>query len=133
MKRLLSLALFAVLATGAVSCADSTGPGGAIAGTYTLQSVGGITPPVQFVGYQVVGSQIVLDASGNYTSTTTERDNFGALTNYRIDGYWSVSGNQIYLYDQNDPNFPYIGTIDNNTIVIDHNYSASGEDEVYSK
>ena len=133
MKRLLSLALFAVLATGAVSCADSTGPGSAVAGTYTLRSVGGVQPPVQLSGYQVVSSQIVLDAAGNFTGFTTERDNFGTQTNYRIDGYWSVTGNQIYLYDQTDPNFPYIGTIDNNTIVIYANNSGSGYDEVYTK
>jgi hypothetical protein len=131
-KRLLSLALLAVLATGAVSCADSTGPGSAIAGTYTLQSVGGTQPPVQLVGYQVISSEMVLDAAGNYSSFTTERDSFGTQT-YRIDGYWSVSGNQIYLYDQDFPNDPYIGEISNSTITIYANNSASHYDEVYSK
>jgi hypothetical protein len=132
-KRLLSLVLLTVLATGAVSCADSTGPGSAVAGTYTLRTVGGVQPPVQLSGYQVLGSQIVLDASGNFSSVTTERDNFGTQNSYRMDGYWTVSGNQIALYDQADPNFPYVGTIDNNTIVIYANNSGSGYDEVYSK
>jgi hypothetical protein len=132
-KRLLSLALLAVLATGAVSCADSTGPGTAVAGTYTLRSVNGVQPPVQLTGYQVISSRIVLDAAGNYSGFTTEQNNFGTQTNYRIDGYWSVSGNQIYLYDQTDPNFPYVGTIDNDTIVIDASNSGSGYEEVYSK
>ncbi|NUO40078.1 MAG: hypothetical protein HOQ19_14370 [Gemmatimonadaceae bacterium] len=133
MKRLLSLALLAVMATGAVSCADSTGPGSAIAGTYTLRSVGGVQPPVQLSGYQVISSQIVLDAAGNYTGFTTERDNFGTQQSYRIDGYWSVTGNQIYLYDQTQPNFPYIGVINGDTIVITANNSSSGYDEVYTK
>jgi hypothetical protein len=132
-KRLLSLALLAALTTGAVSCADSTGPGTAVAGTYTLRSVGGTQPPVQLSSYQIISSQIVLDAAGNYSGFTTERDNFGTQNSYRIDGYWSVSGNQIYLYDQNDPNFPYVGTIDNDTIVIYANNSGSGYDEIYSK
>jgi hypothetical protein len=132
-KRLLSLALFAVLATGAVSCSDATGPGNAVAGTYTLRSVGGVQPPVQLPGYQVIGSQIVLDAAGNYSGFNTERDNFGTQTTYRIDGYWTVSGNQIYLYDQTQPNFPFVGTISNDTIVIYANNSGSGYDEVYSK
>jgi hypothetical protein len=132
-KRLLSLALLAVLATGAVSCADSTGPGTAIAGTYTLRSVGGTQPPVQLSGYQIISSQIVLDAAGNYSGFTVERDNFGTQTSYRIDGYWSVSGNQIYLYDQNFPNDPYVGSIDNDTIVIYSNDSGSGYDEIYQK
>jgi hypothetical protein len=131
-KRLLSLALFAVLATTAVSCADSTGPGTAIAGTYTLQSVGGVQPPVQLNGYQVISSQIVLDAAGNYSSFTTERNNLGTQT-YEIDGYWTVSGNQIFLYDQNFPTDPYIGQISNNTIIIYANNSGSGYDEIYAR
>lgn len=133
MKRLLSLALFAVLATTAVACTDSTGPGSAVAGTYTLRSINGVQPPVQLTGYQVISSQIVLDAAGNYTGFGTEVDNFGLQTNYRIDGYWTVSGNQISLYDQRQPNFPYIGTIANGTITIYAAYSGSGYDEVYSK
>jgi hypothetical protein len=132
-KRLLSLALLTVLATGAVSCTDSTGPGSAVAGTYTLRTVGGVQPPVQLSGYQVLGGQIVLDASGNFSSVTTERDSFGTQNSYRMDGYWTLSGNQIALYDQTNPNFPYVGTIDNNTIVIYANNSGSGYDEVYSK
>jgi hypothetical protein len=132
-KRLLSLALFAALATTAVSCTDSTGPGSSIAGTYTLRSIGGVQPPVQLSGYQVVSSQIVLDAAGNYAGFTTEVDNLGRQTSYRIDGYWTVSGNQIYLYDQTQPNFPYVGTITNSTITIYAANSGSGYDEVYSK
>ena len=133
MKRLLSLALFAVLATTAVSCADSTGPGTAIAGTYTLRSVGGTPMPVQFTTYRVISSEITLDAAGNYSSFTTEQDNFGTQNSYRIDGYWTVSGNEISLYDQNAPAYPYVGAISNRTITIYANYSGSGYDEVYSK
>lgn len=133
MKRLLSLALLAVMATGAVSCSDSTGPGSAIAGTYTLRTIGGTQPPVQLASYTVIGSQIILDAAGNYTGLTTERDNFGVQSNYRIDGYWSVTGNQIYLYDQTQPNFPFVGTISNNTITIAANNSGSGYEEIYVK
>ena len=51
----------------------------------------------------------------------------------RIDGYWTVSGNQIYLTDQFDQNFPYIGTVSNRTITISGFNSGSGYDEVYSK
>ena len=133
MKRLLSLALLAVLATGAVSCADSTGPGSAIAGTYTLRSVGGVQPPVQLSGSRVIGAQIVLDAAGYFPGLTPEQDNFGAQSNYRIDGYWSVTGNQIYLYDQTQPNFPFVGTISGNTLTITADNSGSGYDEVYTK
>ena len=133
MKRLLSLALFTVFATSAVACNDTTGPGSAIAGTYTLRTVGGTAVPVQLSGYQVIGGQIFLDANGNYTGITTIRPNTGAQYDDRIDGYWTVSGNQINLYDQTDPNFPYVGNISNNTITILAFNSGSGYDEVYSR
>jgi hypothetical protein len=132
-KRLLSLALFAVLATGTVSCTDSTGPGSAIAGTYTLRTVGGTQVPVQLSGYQVIAGQIYLDANGDYTGITTIRQGGGTQFDDRIDGYWSVSGDQINLYDQTDPDFPYVGTISNNTITILAFNSGSGYDEVYSR
>jgi hypothetical protein len=132
-KRLLSLALFAALATTAISCSDSTGPGTAVAGTYTLRSIGGVNPPVTLGSFQVLGGQILLDANGNYTGITTLRQNGGAQFDERIDGYWTVSGNQISLTDQTDPNFPYVGTITNTTITILAFNSASGYDEVYSK
>lgn len=133
MKRLLSLALFAVLATSAVSCTDSTGPGSTIAGTYTLRTVGGTQVPVQLSGYQVMGGQIFLEDNGNFTGITTIRLNTGAQFDDRIDGYWTVTGNQISLYDRADPNFPYVGNITNNTITILAFNSGSGYDEVYSR
>jgi hypothetical protein len=132
-KRLLSLALLAALATTAVSCSDSTGPGSAIAGTYTLRSIDGVQIPVQLSGYQVLGGQIVLDAAGNYAGITTIRQTNGFTFDDRIDGYWTVSGNQINLYDESDPSFPYIGTITNNSITILAFNSGSGYDEVYTK
>jgi hypothetical protein len=132
-KRLLSLALLAVLATTAASCADTTGPGSAIAGTYTLRSIGGTPPPVQLSGYQVLGGRIILDEAGNYTGITTVRLNTGAQFDDRIDGYWTVSGNQISLYDRTAPDFPYVGNITNSTITILAFNSGSQYDEVYSK
>lgn len=134
MKRLLSLALFAALATSAVACNDSTGPGNSVAGTYTLRSIGGVNPPVVVGAYQVLGGQIVLDAAGNYSGITTLRTlSNGSQFDETITGYWTVSGNQISLTDQAQPNQPYLGTITNSTITILAYNSASGQDEVYSK
>ena len=134
MKRLLGLALFAAFATSAIACNDTTGPGNAVAGTYTLRTIGGVTPPITVSGYTVLGGQIILDAAGNYTGVTTLRTlGGGSQFDERIDGYWTVSGNQIQLYDQTQPNLPYVGTITNSTITILAFNSASGADEVYSK
>jgi hypothetical protein len=132
-KRLFRLALFAALATTAVSCTDSTGPGSAVAGTYTLRSIGGIQPPVLVNGYTVISGRITLDAAGNYSGVTTLQQPNGAQFDDRIDGYWTVSGNQIALYDQLDQNNPYIGNITNSSITILSYNSASGADEVYTK
>jgi len=132
-KRLFRLALFAALATTAVSCTDSTGPGSAIAGTYTLRSIGGTAPPVLVNGYTVIAGQITLDAAGNFTGITTLRQSNGVQFDDRIDGYWTVSGNQIALYDQLDQNNPYIGTITNSSITILAFSSGSQFDEVYTK
>jgi hypothetical protein len=132
-KRLFRLALFAALATTAVSCTDSTGPGSAIAGTYTLRSIGGTAPPVLVNGYTVIAGQITLDAAGNFTGITTMQQSNGVQFDDRIDGYWTVSGNQIALYDQLDQNNPYIGTITNNSITILAFSSGSQFDEVYTK
>src|SRR5260370_20868 len=80
-KRLLRLAMFLALATTAVSCTDSTGPGDSLSGTYTLSTINGVTPPVLVyqdasVRSEVVAAQIVLDAAGNYQGTTRYRDTY---------------------------------------------------------
>ena len=142
MKRLLSLALFAALAASAVSCSDSTGPGDSLAGTYTLRSINGVTPPV--VTYQdasvreeVVSGQILLDAAGNYQGTTRYRDTYTGSQPQLVDdvttGYWTLSGNQIALTDQDYPNDPFYGTVSGNTITLVDNSGGINFTLVYSK
>lgn len=133
MKRLLVLALSLVLGVTAAACTDSTGPGNAVAGTYTLRTIGNAPPPVTVGAYEVLAGRILLDANGNYSGITTLRASGGLPFDDRIDGYWTLSGSQISLFDQLDPNYPYIGSIDNSTITISAFNSASGYDEVYSK
>jgi hypothetical protein len=126
MKRLLVLALTLAFGLGTTSCTDSTGPGSAIAGTYSLRAVNGVTPPIvieQSVGYrlEVLAGEIVLDANGNYQGTTRYRETDGSFQDVYDDaiyGYWTLSGNQIALTDSRDPNNPYIGTVSGNTITL---------------
>ena len=133
MKRLLVLALSLALGFTATACTDSTGPGDAISGTYVLQTIGGATLPVTLGNEQVIAGRIILDRNGDYLGITTLRQNGGSQFDDRIDGYWTVSGNQIYLTDQFDPSRPYIGIVSNRTITISGFNSGSGYDEVYSK
>lgn len=133
MKRLLVLALSLALGFTATACTDSTGPGDAISGTYVLRTIGGAAPPVTIGSLEVIAGRIILDRNGDYAGVTTLRQNGGSQFEDRIDGYWTVSGNQISLTDQFDPNNPYIGTVSNRTITISGFNSGSGYDEVYSK
>lgn len=133
MKRLLVLALFLALGFTATACTDSTGPGDAVSGTYTLRTIGGAAPPVTIGNFEVIAGRIILDRNGNYSGITTLRQSGGSQFDDRIDGFWTVSGNQIYLTDQFDQNNPYIGTVSNRTITISGFNSGSGYDEVYSK
>jgi hypothetical protein len=122
----------------AVGCSDSTGPAGSLAGTYSLNSVNGVTPPIFVIGgpgstytEEVIGGSIVLDTQGNYTGTTRYRDtNAGQQTVFddTIIGYWTLSGNSLTLTDSQTGD-QYIGTVSGNTITL----SNSGYTEVYSK
>ena len=142
MKRLLSLAMFFALATAAVSCTDSTGPGDSLAGTYTLRTVNGATPPVLVyqdasVRSEVVSAQIVLDAAGNYQGTTRYRDTYTGQQPQLVDdviiGYWTLSGNQLQLTDRDFPNDPYLATVSGGTITLSDFTTSSGYVLVYSK
>ena len=142
MKRLLVLALSMALALTGTACTDSTGPGASLAGTYTLQTVNGIAPPVVVyqstqVTSEVVAGQIVLDAAGNYQGTTRWRDTYiGAqpvLSDDVITGYWTLSGNQLALTDRNYPNDPYLATVSGNTITFTDYSTGSAATLVYSK
>jgi hypothetical protein len=141
-KRLLSLALFAALAVSGASCSDSTGPGDSLAGTYTLRSINGVNPPVLIyqdatVSSEVVSGQILLDAAGNYQGTIRYRDTYTGsqpqLSDDLTTGYWSLSGNQIALTDNNFPNDPFIGVVSGNTITLTDNTGGSSFTLVYSK
>ena len=142
MKRLLALALSLAFGLTATACTDSTGPGTSLAGTYTLRTVNGTTPPVQVyqdasVRSEVVLGQIELDAAGNYQGITRYRDTYTGqqpvLVDETIIGYWTLSGNQIALTDRDFPNDPYIGTVSGGTITLTDYSTGTGFTLVYSK
>jgi hypothetical protein len=115
-KRLLNLALFAALATAAVSCSDSTGPGDSLAGTYSLRAINGSSLPVTLCGsntcYDVLSAEVSLDANGNYQSITRYSDGNETAT-----GYWSLSGNQLTLVDNYD-GYQSFATVSGNQLVF---------------
>jgi hypothetical protein len=140
MKRLLVFAMVLATTLTAAGCSDSTGPAGSLAGTYTLQSVNGVAPPVTVAGIpgsgrtlDVIAATILLDAQGNYTSTTRYRDSYTTpqLTQYdvTIAGYWTLSGNQLALTDTQTGSTIY-ATVSGNSISFTDDL---GLVEVYSK
>lgn len=80
MQKLLSLALVALL-TLAGGCRDSLGPDADPAGTYTLVSINGTSPPAPFFSVEIVAGAVTLNTDGTYTVTSTirGRDSLGEL------------------------------------------------------
>ncbi len=128
MRRLLVLAMS--LALTAAACTDTTGPQGALSGSYTLRSIQGsqLSPWViyQDASYRqdVLSSTITIDANGNYSSLTVFRDTYtgSAPVQYNdlITGYWTLSGSSLTLTDTTNPRIPvtYYATVSANTITI---------------
>jgi hypothetical protein len=139
MKRLLVLAMALATTLTAASCSDSTGPAGSLAGTYSLSSINGVTPPVIVSGgpstgftEEVIGGSIVLDTQGNYTGTIRYRDTYTnqqpTVFDDTIYGYWTLSGSQLTLTDS-ATGIQYFGTVSGNTITLNN----GGYTEMYSK
>jgi len=139
MRRLLALAMVLATTLTAAGCSDSTGPADSLAGTYSLSSVNGITPPVTVIGgpgagytEEVIGGSIVLDTQGNYTGTIRYRDTYTnqppTVFDDTIVGYWTLSGTTLTLTDSQTGD-QYFGTVSGRTITL----SNSGYTEVYTK
>ena len=136
MKRLLVLALLALGLTAA--CSDSTGPGDAVAGTYTLQTINGFPLPVLVddsgdPDSELISEQIMLNSDGSYHGVTRYRDTYFGQAPQIVDepfnGFWTLSGNQIALTESGFPNDPLYGTISNNQLTL----SVFGVTAVYSR
>ena len=140
MKRFLVLAC-AALTLGVAGCQDSTNPSAVLSGTYTLRTVNGNSLPT--VTYEdatlteeVLSGQITLDRNGNYTDVVTLRDTYhngsGSETyTDPINGYWTLSGDQLTLTNQNNPNNPYYATVSGGQLTVSDNIT--GGISVYSK
>lgn len=106
-------ALFAALALVVTvgGCTDITGPGGLFDSTYELRTVNGQTLPYvvdQSTGYrlELTRSVLTLENDGYYTTTFTWRETINGRTTIlppeRFDGTYERSGNQLFLYDDED-------------------------------
>jgi hypothetical protein len=143
MKRFLALVTAAVLTLGSAACRDATSPGGQLAGSYTLRSISDQGLPVVVyadatLSEAVLGGQITLDRSGNYTNVTTYRDTYtNGSAPYTYDetiyGYWSLSGDQLTLVDESDPGNPYYPSYSNGQIVFTGYGSGGAYTQVYSR
>lgn len=88
------LVVVAALALAAACGGDATGPdgGATIAGRYTLQSVDGDLPPIEYVNddtleVHLVSAVVTLHADGTFGDTTTFSVTRGGETTTEIDGY----------------------------------------------
>jgi len=143
MKRILLLAVAAVLSMSVSACQDNTSPGAVLAGTYTLRSVNNHSVPVIIDGdpdgiTEVVGGYIRIDRNGNYTDVATLRYTPtggvpGQPYDDVINGTWALSGDQLQLTDVTDPYNPYYMTVSGNNLIYNDYASGTSYTIVYSK
>jgi hypothetical protein len=87
MRRLVLFALASTLGLAACS-ADSTGPNGSVAGTYSLQRINGQTLPYTFSsGLRLTSDQLTMNRDGTYEDVSRYSDGSsfvddGDYTNY---------------------------------------------------
>ncbi|HET9684806.1 MAG TPA: lipocalin family protein [Gemmatimonadaceae bacterium] len=143
MKRILMLAFAAALTMGASACQDTTSPGAVLSGTYTLQSINNVPPPVVIyqdptVTREAIGGQIQINRDGTFTDVVTYRDTPaggypGAPYNDTIYGTWSLSGNTLQFNDANNVNNTYYATVSGSELVFVNYASGTSYTTVYSK
>ncbi len=131
MKRLFVAVLAFTLLGTASACTDATGPGGALAGTYSLRTVNGAQLPVTLCGtgscYDVLSAEITLDANGNYQEINRYSDG----TDYGT-GYWTLSGSQLTLV--NDAGGSTYATVSGNSLLFPDLFTGSNTiSAVYSR
>jgi hypothetical protein len=108
--RRVALVLAAVFPLALGGCGDSTGPGGSLAGTYTLRSISGDPLPVvidEGVDFrrEVTAGFVRLNGNGTFTASHTDRITSGTSITPRtedINGTYTRFGNELTL-TFNDP------------------------------
>ncbi len=143
MKRILMLAVAAALSVGASACQDTTSPGAALSGTYTLRTINNVAPPVILSAdptgtTEVLGGQIQINTDGTFTDVVTYRDtppggSPGAPYNDTIYGSWSLSGNTLQFNDANDYTNTYQATVSGNQLLFTNYAGGTYYTTVYSK
>lgn len=143
MKKILMLAFAAALSMGVSACQDTTSPGAVLSGTYTLQSINNVAPPVTLYadvngGTQVIAGQIQINRDGTFTDVVTYRDLSpsgapGAPYNDTIYGTWALSGNTLQFYDSSNPTNQYYATVSGNQLVFLNSSNGTQYTTVYSK
>ena len=123
MKRLFVAVLAFTLMGTASACTDTTGPGGALAGTYSLRTVNGAQLPVTLCStgfcYDVLSAEITLDANGNYQEISRYSDGNDSST-----GYWTLSGSQLTLTDDGSGTATY-ATVSGNSLIFPNLFTGS--------
>jgi len=111
-----------------LACNDSTNPDTAdISGTYTLQSIAGVTLPYSFqpdatTTITLTSDVLTVNRDGTWTETETVQQvaNGQTTTNTTSDGgTWTRSGTTVNFASQIDGSLVYVGTYGDNTLTLD--------------
>ena len=143
MKRFLMLAFAAALSMSVSACQDSTNPSAVLSGTYTLQTIGGQTPPVPVYAdpqgtTELVGAYIRINRDGTFIDVLTYRDTPtggvpGPTYDRETDGTWSLSGNTLEFTDVLNPQNYYYANVSGGQLVMPYYVSGTSYTMVYAK
>jgi hypothetical protein len=103
--RRVALVLATVLPLTLGGCGDSTGPGGAVAGMYTLQSINGDPVPVTYAESpdfrdEILSGFVRLNANGTFSAGHTQRLTVDGMVTIRTNntgGTYTRSGDNLVL------------------------------------
>lgn len=141
-RRAVTLALCALALAACGGGDKSTGPGGSIAGTYTMQTVNGSAPPVTIfqVGtdkVEVTGGSVTMNADNTFSGVTSIRETSGGealpVETFTCTGTYTRSGSAVTFTEPetDDCGGSYPGTWSNgNTLTVNF---APGLQAVFKK
>ena len=100
-----ALVLATVLPLTLGGCGDSTGPGSAVAGTYTLRSINGDPVPATYdespdFRDEILSGFVRLNANGTFSASHTQRLTVGTtvtVSTHDTGGTYTLSGDDLIL------------------------------------
>jgi hypothetical protein len=109
------LAIVLCIALGLSACqSDSTGPGGAVAGTYELDTINGNTLPYTFsTGATIIADQLTLNDDGSYSDVVEYSNSATTIEN----GVFFTTNNDIQFEPDNTSIPAYGGTVNGSFLV----------------